>query len=106
MFTADFGFRAGFNPKGRLFNPALGADAKAALSPRLLQRIGFAANALEQNDYLMGSYSVADAYLYTVLRWAPRMNIDLTPWPQLKGYMERITARPAVQAALKEQGLV
>ena len=92
----------GFSP---LFNPALSADGKAALMPRLQQRIGYAASALSNKDYLMGNFSIADAYLYTVLRWAPRMNVDLTPWPQLKSYMDRIAARPAVQAALKEEGL-
>ncbi len=88
-----------------LFNPKLGDDAKAALLPRLTQRIDFAANVLAKNDFLMGSYTIADAYLFTVLRWAPRLNIDLRPWPQIKSFMERMAARPAVVAAMKEEGL-
>jgi glutathione S-transferase len=88
-----------------LFNPKLKDDAKAILMPRLKQRIGYAAHALADQEYLMGSYTVADAYLFTVLRWAPRLGFDLLPWPVLKGYMERIAARPAVRAAMKEEGL-
>jgi glutathione S-transferase len=88
-----------------LFNPKLNDDAKAALMPRLKQRIGYAANALVDKKYLMDTFTVADAYLYTVLRWAPGLGIDLAAWPVLKEYMERIAARPAVKAALKEEGL-
>jgi len=51
------------------------------------------------------TFTVADAYLYTVLRWSPRMNVELTPWPVLQAYMERIAARPAVKTALAEEGL-
>lgn len=88
-----------------LFNPNLNEEAKAALVARLMQRIDFAAHALVDREYLMGTFTVADAYLYTVLRWAPRLGLDLTAWPLLKEYMERIAARPAVKAALQEEGL-
>lgn len=88
-----------------LFNPKLNDEAKAALMQRLTQRIGYAANALKNKEYLMGTFTVADAYLFTVLRWAPRLELDLSPWPVLKDYMERIAARPAVKAAMKEEGL-
>jgi glutathione S-transferase len=88
-----------------LFNPKLNEEAKAALMARLMQRIDFAAHALVDREYLMGTYSVADAYLFTVLRWAPRLGLDLSAWPLLTDYMERIAARPAVKAALKEEGL-
>jgi glutathione S-transferase len=73
---------------------------------RLAFRLGIAAKALEGKDFLMGkTFTVADAYLFTVLRWAPRFNIDLSPWPVLQGYMERIAARPAVKTAMMEEGL-
>jgi glutathione S-transferase len=88
-----------------LFNPKLNEEAKAALMARLMQRIDFAAHALVDREYLMGTFSVADAYLFTVLRWAPRLGLDLILWPLLKDYMERMAARPAVQAAMKEEGL-
>ncbi len=88
-----------------LFNPKLNDEAKAALMPRLKQRIAYAADALKGKKYLMGHFTVADAYLFTVLRWAPRLGLDLSTWPVLKDYMERIAARPAVKAAMKEEGL-
>ncbi|MEO6975451.1 MAG: glutathione transferase GstA [Gallionella sp.] len=88
-----------------LFNPKLNEEARDALTARLMQRIDFAAHALVDREYLMGVFSVADAYLFTVLRWAPRLGLDLSAWPLLTDYMERIAARPAVKAALKEEGL-
>ena len=93
----------GFSP---LFNPKLSEEAKAATKERLSGRIYFAAKALEGKNYLMGkTFTVADAYLFTVLRWSHHVGLDLAPWPALKDYMERISARPAVKAAMKEEGL-
>ena len=93
----------GFSP---LFNPKMPEEAKALAKERLTTRVGIAAKALASKDYLMGNaFTVADAYLYTVLRWSPHLGFDLSPWPALKGYMERIAARPAVKAALAEEGL-
>src|SRR3954465_13462720 len=57
---------------------------------------------LEGKQYLMGDkFTVADAYLYTVTRWAPRVEFDLSPFPNVKAFMERMNARPKVQEALK-----
>lgn len=88
-----------------LFNPRVPVDVKPVFSERLTQRVGYAAQGLEGRDYLMDSYSVADAYLYSVLRWSPRINFELSTWPVLKDYMARIAARPAVKAALAAEGL-
>ena len=89
-----------------LFNPKMPEEAKTIFKERLAGRLNIAAKALEGKDYLMGkTFTVADAYLYTVLRWSPRMNVDLSPWPVLQAYMERIGARPAVKAAMAEEGL-
>jgi glutathione S-transferase len=91
----------GFSP---LFNPRVPEETKTVFKERLAGRLNIAAQALADKDYLMGkTFTVADAYLYTVLRWAPRMNVDLSP--VLKAYMERIATRPAVKAALAEEGL-
>ena len=93
----------GFGP---LFNPKLAEEAKAAFKERLGGRIAFAAKALEGKDHLMGkTFTIADAYLFTVLRWSHHVDLDLAPWPTLKSYMDRIAARPAVKAAMKEEGL-
>jgi glutathione S-transferase len=93
----------GYSP---LFNPKLPEETKTVFKERLALRLNIAANALEGKDFLMGkAFTVADAYLYTVLRWSPRFGFDLAPWPVLKDYMERIAARPAVKAAMAEEGL-
>ncbi len=93
----------GYSP---LFNPRLADDVKAIFKERLAGRINYAARALADKDYLMGdTVSVADAYLFAVLRWSPRLGFELSPWPVLKSYMERIGARPAVKIAMAEEGL-
>jgi glutathione S-transferase len=50
-------------------------------------------------------FTIADAYLFTVLRWAQRVEIDIAKWPNLKAYLDRVAARPKVQEALKAEGL-
>ncbi len=70
----------------------------------LQKRIDFAAQTLSKQPYLLGDkFSVADAYLFTVLRWAPRVELPLPP--VLQQYMDRIKARPAVAKALEVEGL-
>lgn len=62
---------------------------------------------LEHQNYLMGdTYTVADSYLFTILRWYQPLEIDMKPWPALMGYMERVKSRPATQTALKDEGLL
>lgn len=57
--------------------------------------------ALEGKAYLTGDgFTVADAFAFTVLSWAPRVGLDLSPWPNLVAFAERVAARPAVQAAI------
>ena len=93
----------GFGP---LFNPATPEEMKTAIKARLAKRFGFAATALEGRDYLMGdTFTVADAYLFTMLRWTHSSGIDISPWPALGKYIERVAARPAVIATLKAEGL-
>ena len=64
------------------------------------------AKALEGRSFLMGdAFSVADCYLFTVLNWAHWVRIDLSRWPAIGEYLKRVAARPAVQEALKAEGL-
>ncbi len=55
--------------------------------------------ALRRADLMGDKFSVADAYLFTVLRWTSRIDIDLAKWPNLKAYVDRLAARPKVQGA-------
>jgi glutathione S-transferase len=51
-------------------------------------------------------FTVADAYLFTVLRWSSRINLDLGKWKNITAYMDRVAARPKVHEAMKAEGLV
>jgi len=90
----------GFSP---LFNPKASDEWKQIVKGNLATRFDFLSNKLKGKDYLMGSFSVADAYLFTVLGWAKELKIDLAKWPVLATYMERVAARPAVKAALEAE---
>ena len=61
---------------------------------------------LSKQDFLAGEYSVADAYAFTIVNWAHFLAFSLTPYPHLKAYLTRVSARPHVQAALRAEGLV
>lgn len=91
---------------GLLFNRALPQAAREWWQARLEKRLDYLAGALDAQPYLAGSrFGVADAYLYTVLRWAAFFDISLTRWPALAGYMSRVGERASVQAALAAEGL-
>jgi glutathione S-transferase len=85
-----------------LFAPALSDDTKPFFRNRVLAKLGYIDTRLAGQDYLLGSqFTVADGYLYTMLRWADGMKIDLSSMKNLMAYKERVAARPNVQAALK-----
>ena len=95
--------KGGFTP---LFNPAANDDFKAASRARLADRLKWVDEQLAGKDYLLGEqFSVADAYLFVVTNWAKPMAIDLAPSPNLLAWRARVAARPAVQAAMKAEGL-
>jgi len=92
---------------GPLFKPDASEEMKQAARANLAKRFPTVAAALEGSLYLMGDqFSVADAYLFTVLNWAAKVNVDLSPWPALQRFQQRVAARPAVQQALREEGLL
>jgi len=79
-------------------------EEKQALVESIGKKFAWVASQLEKNQFLMGErFTVADAYLFTVLTWSPARGVDLTQWPALKAYFDRISARPAVQAALQSE---
>lgn len=92
-----------------LFNPAASDEVKAYARNIVQSRFDFLeANVLgDGRQYLMGdTFSVADAYLFTVSNWAAPVGLDLGKWPKLAAYAGRIAQRPKVQEALKAEGLV
>lgn len=90
-----------------LFRPDASEEMKQGARANLARRLPTVAAPLEGSDYLMGEqFCVADAYLFTVLNWAPMVGVDLSPWPALQRYVQRVAARPAVQQALRAEGLL
>jgi glutathione S-transferase len=88
------------------FNPAMPEEAKAAFKSKLQSRYEWLNRELENKDYLMGEhFSVADGYLFTVTNWAKPVGLDLSPYPNVQAWHARVGARPAVQEALKAEGL-
>ncbi|WP_343596369.1 glutathione transferase GstA [Pseudomonas sp.] len=92
---------------GALFNPSISAEAKSRTLDTFGKRLGFVEKALQGKDYLTGkAFSVADAYLFTIVNWAPMLGIDLTPWPTVAQFQKRVASRPAVQKTLQAEGLI
>ena len=90
-----------------LFNAATPADYKVIAIDKLMSRLKWVDKQLAGKQYLMGdSFSVADPYLFTVTNWAPRVGVDISGFANLVAFRERVAARPAVQAAMKEEGLL
>ena len=94
----------GFSP---LFNPATPAEYKTIAKDKLLQRLSYIDGQLAGKDYLMGTqYSVADGYLFTVSNWTVPTQIDISYLKNLAAFRARMLTRPAVQAAMKAEGLM
>ena len=94
----------GFSP---LFNPAMPDEAKRLSKERVLDRLTWADGELAGKQYLMGDdFTVADAYLFTVTNWAKPVGLDISGLKNLLAWRERVAARPAVQRAMKAEGLI
>lgn len=90
-----------------LFDPTMPEDAKAKFREKIAARLDWLQPQLAEHPYLMGDhFSVADAYLFTVLGWSRHTGIDMSRWPAVAAYLERVAARPAVHTAMKEEGLI
>ncbi|KAB0581387.1 glutathione transferase GstA [Ideonella dechloratans] len=88
------------------FHPQAGDDWKAIARATLERRLSYVDGELQGRAYLTGDgFTVADAYLFTVLSWMKPIGMDLSGWPRIVAFQARVAARPAVQAALKAEGL-
>lgn len=89
-----------------LFNPDFDAHAKA-LHRRLLRRkYEWIDTQLSPGPFLTGSaFTVADAYLFVVTRWASYVELELADLSALRDFMSRVSDRPAVRAAMQAEGL-
>lgn len=89
------------------FNPALNDAWRQAATDRLGTRLDWLAKQLEGRQFLMGDkFTVADAYLFTILNWAGPTKFDLSKWPAITDFHKRVGARPKVQEAMQAEGLI
>jgi glutathione S-transferase len=92
---------------GPLFSPVLSDDAKTFFKDRAMGKFKYVDSKLAGQDYLLGKqFTMADAYLFVMLRWAEGMKFDLTGLNNLMAYKDRVAARPKVQEALVKEGLM
>lgn len=90
-----------------LFNPATSDETRAERVEYLRRRYGYIESILARQPYLMGEhFSVADAYLFVVTNWSRVIKLDLSEFPALLAFQKRVAERPAVQEAMRAEGLI
>jgi glutathione S-transferase len=94
----------GYSP---LFQPTTPEEYKTLVRQKLALRLAYVESRLAGRQFLMGdAFSVADAYLFVIVNWSRATQVDLTAFPNLQAFQQRVAHRPAVQAAMKAEGLV
>lgn len=92
---------------GALFNPKITPEWKDNQIALFTRRCDYIVKTMGDKPYLMGDrFTVADAYLFTILGWANYFKLDMSRWPALQEYIDRVGARPAVKEAMKAEGLI
>ena len=90
-----------------LFSPDTPDDYKEIARKKIKARFDWLSTQLKDREFLVGNhYTVADGYLFVVLGWTDHVGMKLADWPVLKAWHARIAQRPAVQQALKAEGLI
>lgn len=85
----------------------IGAQAQEFFAQMMKKRLDYVSSKLKGKKYLTGDqFTVADAYLFTVVNWSNPLKIDLSAWPALVEYQKRVAARPKVQEAMRMEGLL
>jgi glutathione S-transferase len=94
----------GFSP---LFNPATLPEVRESSIATLGKKFDWLSGFLGKKPFLLGNtFTVADAYLFTVLNWSGHVKIDLNKWPVLAAFQARVAQRPKVQEAMRAEGLL
>jgi glutathione S-transferase len=92
---------------GALFNPKVTPEVREERLGTLRKRFGSLDNKLAGKEFLLGDkFTVADAYLFVMTSWASHVGLDLSGLANVSAFGKRVAARPAVQAALKAEGLL
>lgn len=91
-------------PYGPLFKKDAPEDQKTAARDKINKRFNYIEQKLGENQFLLGDdFGVADCYLYVMLIWTKHTGLDLSPYPKLSAYRERIAARPSVRVAIEAE---
>ena len=94
----------GFSP---LFTPGMPEEAKTIARTRLMNRLQWVDSQLQERPYLMGdTFTVADGYLFVCSNWCRLVGVDISGLANLNAFAARVAARPAVQQAMKAEGLI
>lgn len=92
---------------GALFNPKMTPEMKEVQLGTVERRFNALEKLLAGKQFITGDqFTVADAYLFTVLNWTKGLKIELDKWPNIKNFVARVAARPAVQETMKAEGLI
>ena len=90
-----------------LFRPGSSDEAKKQATDAIANRLTYVNNQLAGKQYLVAEqFSIADAYLFTVVGWMGFLSMPTDAYPHVQALVARVGARPAVQAALKAEGLI
>jgi len=90
-----------------LFHPEYGAQAQEVARGKIAERLAYVERHLERSGpYLLGeTFTAADAYLFTIVGWSAYAKVDLSAFPHLRAYMDRVGARPTVREAMRAEGM-
>ena len=90
-----------------MYIPLLGRTnpegAKDFARQKTAPRLGHVESHLQWHEFLLDHFTVADACLFTVLNWSQYTGVDLTPWPAVQAYYERLKQRPSIARAIAEE---
>ncbi len=93
----------GFTP---LFRPDTPEEFKPTVRGLLEKKLQYVNEALGKSEWISGAhFTIADGYLFTVLRWARAVKLNLEGLTNIDAYMARVAARPAVAAAMAAEGI-
>ena len=101
------GFTPLFYAERAFKTPETQNEAKTFFIANLAEKLNFVSEKLGNNDFITGEqFTIADSYLFTCLNWSKHVGLELSTWSNINSFMNRISERPAVMRAMKEEGMI